>query len=336
MKYSLIIPVYNAEKTLERCVNSIVKQSFSDYELILVDDGSSDKSFEMCVKYEREYNNIRALSKKNGGASSARNAGIEAAQGDYILFADSDDYVSDNYFSEICGAELPGGLAVFSYSKKSKKNISDKKIPGLLTDENADFFSKTKTLILSRLINELFSKIFDRELIEKNALRFDERMPVAEDFNFCLAYLMKCKDVSVKSTPVYIYDATNANSLVRKKKDGLIDIYPTVFNTAFETIKRSGFSAAQKCELYRIWDKLHTDSFATCVMEEFKDENKSGAEIRKEIKSMCNKFYSEYPCLYGYQNAVHFAVRFCIKYKLSGALYFLGRLYVKLRGRGLV
>ena len=93
MKFSLIVPVYNSEKTISRCVDSIIKQSFSDYELILVNDGSKDKSLELCEEYERKYKNIRVINKENGGASSARNAGLDVAEGDYILFSDSDDYV---------------------------------------------------------------------------------------------------------------------------------------------------------------------------------------------------------------------------------------------------
>lgn len=336
MKFSLIIPVYNAEKTISRCVDSIINQSFSDYELILVNDGSEDKSLEICECYERKYENIRIINKENGGASSARNAGLDVAKGDYILFVDSDDYVEDNYFSELSGAEQRNGLTVFTYFVKNDKSFFEKNAPDSALADHSDMFLKSKMLILTRLINVLYAKIFDRQLIEKYHMRFDERMPVAEDFNFCLAYLMKCKTILVKNISVYTYDTSSDHSLVRQKKEGLIDIYPTVFNVAYETIRNSDFTDEQKKELYRIWDKLHTDSFGTCVMEEFKDNDKSSHEIKKEIKRMCEKFYSEYSVTYGYQNIVHFAVRTCIRYKLSGALYVFGKLYVKMRSRGLV
>ena len=336
MKFSLIIPVYNAENTISRCVDSIIRQSFSDYELILVNDESEDKSLAVCEGYAKKNKNIRVINKENGGASSARNAGLDAALGDYVLFVDSDDYIDDNYFAELSGAEQKEGLTVFTYFVKNDKSFIAKKVSDPVATASSDLFLISKMLILTRLINVPYAKIFDRQLIETFHMRFDERMPVAEDFNFCLAYLMKCKTISVKNIPVYIYDTTNDHSLVRKKKEGLIDIYPTVFDTAYETIRHSDFTNEQKYALYRIWDKLHTDSFGTCIMEEFKDNNKSSREIKKEIKRMCEKFYSEYSVTYGYENIVHYIVRTCIKYKLSSALYVLGKLYVKMRSRGLI
>ena len=94
MFISIIVPVYNAEKYIKRCVNSILNQSFKEWELILVDDGSSDNSGQICDDYSRQYNNIMVLHKNNGGVSSARNTGIKNATGKYIMFCDSDDYVA--------------------------------------------------------------------------------------------------------------------------------------------------------------------------------------------------------------------------------------------------
>ena len=103
MKYSLIVPVYNAEKTLQRCIDSVLAQSFTDYELILVNDGSSDGSAAICSVNSAKYSCIKYICKDNGGVSSARNLGIESAAGEYILFLDSDDYISDNYFNVLNG-----------------------------------------------------------------------------------------------------------------------------------------------------------------------------------------------------------------------------------------
>lgn len=92
--YSVVIPVYNAEKTLRRCVDSLLRQDCSEVELILVNDGSKDGSLEICREYARQYDCVRVIDKPNGGVSTARNAGLDAAQGIYVLFVDSDDYVS--------------------------------------------------------------------------------------------------------------------------------------------------------------------------------------------------------------------------------------------------
>ena len=91
---SIIVPVYNVEKYLKRCVDSILAQTFIDYELILVDDGSSDSSDIICDEYAAKFDKIYVIHQKNGGLSAARNAGMSIARGEYFLFCDSDDYVS--------------------------------------------------------------------------------------------------------------------------------------------------------------------------------------------------------------------------------------------------
>lgn len=92
---SVIIPVYNVEKYIDRCVESVINQTYKNLEIILVDDGSSDMSFHLCNKWKKEDKRVKVLSKENGGAATARNAGIDSARGDYIMFVDSDDYVSE-------------------------------------------------------------------------------------------------------------------------------------------------------------------------------------------------------------------------------------------------
>jgi len=332
MKYSVIIPVYNAEKTIKRCLNSILKQQFRDYEIILVNDGSTDNSLDICRSYAEKYSNIITVNKNNGGASSARNAGLDRAQGDYILFVDSDDYVEDNYFEELERFDLKNGLLVFT--NKWLRNGSDAPVQRQISSNMNDkgLFGKVRYLIDSRTINGPIAKKFDRLLIEKNELRFDENTPVAEDFIFCLSYLLLCDDVKIFNTSVYINDQTDMASLSRGKKENLINIYPIVFDRAFELISSSKFNDEQKKELYKIWDRLHVESFGTCVMEELKAEN-SSADIKRKIKKLCSIFYSKYKGGYGYSGLIHRIMRICIKYKLSNTLYILGRFWVGMRGQ---
>ncbi len=119
---------------------------------------------------------------------------------------------------------------------------------------------------------------------------------------------------------------------MHKRKENMIDVYPVVFDYAFKSIDNSHFSPEEKDVLFRIWDKLHTDSFVTCVMEEQKDKALSFNRRLIRIRGMCKKFYSEYKPLYGYQNFVHFLVRFCIKYRLAFLLDLMCKIYGKIRG----
>ena len=100
-RYSVIVPIYNAESTLLHCIDSLVKQPIADYELILVNDGSTDRSGDICWDYAARYPQIRYFQKENGGVSSARNLGLERAKGEYILFVDSDDYVEPDMYERL-------------------------------------------------------------------------------------------------------------------------------------------------------------------------------------------------------------------------------------------
>ena len=101
-KISFIIPVYNTERYLETCINSIINQEYYNYEIILVDDGSKDGSGEICDTFSREYANIKTIHQKNGGSSEARNTGIKNSVGEYLLFVDSDDFIEKKFFDENC------------------------------------------------------------------------------------------------------------------------------------------------------------------------------------------------------------------------------------------
>lgn len=101
IKYSFIVPVYNTSKYLKRCLDSILKQSFKDYEIIIVNDGSTDDSFKIISKYEKKNDNVKVITQKNQGLSMARNNGVKKATGEYLIFIDSDDYVEKNLLKEI-------------------------------------------------------------------------------------------------------------------------------------------------------------------------------------------------------------------------------------------
>lgn len=101
IKYSFIVPVYNTEKYLKKCLDSLVNQTFDNFEIIIVNDGSIDKSSEIIKKYKEKYSNIKSIEQKNQGLSMARNNGVKKASGDYLIFVDSDDYIETNLLEEV-------------------------------------------------------------------------------------------------------------------------------------------------------------------------------------------------------------------------------------------
>ena len=119
MQFSIILPVYNVKNYLQECVDSVLCQSFSDYEIILVDDGSQDGSSELCDKLAIEHDCIRVIHKENGGAADCRNVGLRHAKGEYIVFIDSDDFITDESFLEQINLQLtqPVDMVLYKYRK---------------------------------------------------------------------------------------------------------------------------------------------------------------------------------------------------------------------------
>ena len=185
-KISVIIPVYNAEKHLRCCIDSILSQTFTDFELLLIDDGSTDKSGEICDEYARKDKRVKASHKENGGVSSARNLGLDKARGEWICFCDSDDGLLPGAFEAICENEEKGNILLFGYTiernKNKRENIllcSDKEVIG-----NEEYIKK----ILTYKINTSpWGRAFKSKYL--NNIRFNTELKVGEDLLFNLEYL---------------------------------------------------------------------------------------------------------------------------------------------------
>ena len=222
MKYSVIVPIYNVEDYLPRCIDSIISQTFTDFELILVDDGSPDNCGKICDEYAKKDNRIRVIHKENGGLSSARNAGLDVAKGEYIYFIDSDDYIKENLL-EHCLPYLEDGLdmVAFNYiqvNEKTKEERVSTYNPSLFeihTPKERNRFI-IDTLLPCRIGWEAWGRIFRRSIIEEKSLRFaDNRKIFAEDLYFSLCYLAHATRIISISSPLYYY-ITRENSIMGK------------------------------------------------------------------------------------------------------------------------
>ena len=203
---SVIVPVYNAIKYLSRCVESILNQNNTEFELILVNDGSTDDSLTICKRYAGKDSRVIVIDKPNGGASSARNAGIDRSKGDYICFVDADDYVSQDYLGDL-------------YQDMCSENDIDLVMHGMIqvkSDHQAVIsFSRSKTYNLDdgsffKEIN-LFKfcgpccKLFKRDILSEYHIRFNESIICAEDFDFLAKYLSHCYQVKASNRQNYFY-----------------------------------------------------------------------------------------------------------------------------------
>ena len=223
---------------------------------------------------------------------------------------------------------LPSGWLIYTDCAVDKKGKRQRMIRNI--DETCAYFDALRYLIDSRTLNGAYPKKYSRKLIEKYHIRFEDMVP-AEDFIFSLRYVLHCKELLAYNEAIYMCDKSNENSITRSRKYGLIDVYPRIFDRAFDLVENSNLSSVEKDTIYRSLDKLHTDSFATCVMEELKDTEATQGKILKRIRALCSKFYSQYPDVYGYKTLTHFCIRFCIRYRLALPLFYFGKLYMNTR-----
>ncbi|MDR0913764.1 MAG: glycosyltransferase [Oscillospiraceae bacterium] len=227
---TIVLPVYNMEKYLDRALNSVVNQTYKNLEIILVDDGSTDASPQMCEQWAEKDARIKVVHKQNNGLGMARNTGIENATGDYICFFDTDDYVETKLVEECVKRleEQPADVVLFSsYNVRKNDNITPVKI-------TAEQRCYTGDEIRSKLLPSLFvyglgysinvwSKMYNLQVIKQKNIYFkSEREIYQEDAYFNLEFFSKAKSAIAIAQNLYYY-IENGNSLSRKYKEDRFD-----------------------------------------------------------------------------------------------------------------
>lgn len=197
---SIIIPVYNVEQYLRQCLDSIVQQPFSDYEVILVDDGSSDGSPAICDEYAERYSQVKTVHKTNGGVSSARNAGLDIANGSWIWFVDADDWINIKSMKILAKAVESHScdMVYFGLAQVADNAIS--------TNKSHDRWGINKNTFLRMVVcNTHQSILYQHRIINRNQIRFTVGMKMSEDLEFQYKYLLHCdKPIEIEPTLYYL------------------------------------------------------------------------------------------------------------------------------------
>lgn len=201
---SIIIPVYKAELTICRCIDSIYNQDYQDWEILLIDDGSPDNSGEICDEYAAKDNRIRVIHKPNGGVSSARNCGLDNSNGDWICFIDADDYIKGNYFGCVtnCNEDiiLQGSN---SFCEEGGNAPQDMKIPRMIVKGNLFLRSFLSHYSHTQKIRTPWSKLFRKSII--GDIRFNEQMRIGEDTNFVFRVMLNNPSIYIANSGIYQY-----------------------------------------------------------------------------------------------------------------------------------
>jgi len=199
---SIIVPIYQSETCLVKCLDSILCQDYRDFQLILVDDGSTDQSGDICDRYEKEDKRIVVLHQSNHGVSAARNAGLRLASGKYVTFVDSDDWLKPGYLSDLLDSDADFVILGFSAFNEDGKLLRQYEWPSEKIDVNKEALLR---LFQSGALGFICSKRFRRDLISEYGLHFEEQISHTEDTLFTLDYLEHAATVELRSSNHYCY-----------------------------------------------------------------------------------------------------------------------------------
>lgn len=260
-KFSIIIPIYNAEKYLNRCILSIINQTYRDFEIILVDDGSKDNSGTICDKYAENDARIKVIHQNNSGVSTARNAGLKNAVGDYIIFVDSDDYIEFDMLEKIKYILDKYDVDCIIYNLN---NIIETKY----VDED-ELIENMIKLIKTETINAPWNKLYKRNIIEKYNIQYDERIEIGEDLLFSIKYISKIKKVYLLNERLYNYVIENNNSLTTKYKENKYGQLMFVNDRIKKILKDYNDEKLLECEKY-----IRLKNIFSCFMDLLHEECK--------------------------------------------------------------
>lgn len=288
-KISIIVPVYNAELYISKCIDSILCQTFKYFELIIVNDGSKDKTSEICNSICKNDSRVKLFDKENGGVSSARNYGISRAISDYIMFIDSDDWIEVNALEIINNyIENNNDIIFFSsvndYIKKEKllkSNIKGvtKKIDIKMSKMNEYFIY----LFKSTEFPSCWNKVFKRRIIKENNIEFNSKMIFYEDFEFNLRYLSLCKDVLVVPDILYHYNIDSEISCISKRnKLNLAEDIHYLLQSLNYLLEKINFKDNEMIYIYEYMTCLYSLCFNKIV--NYKCDMKNKIEVLKFIK----------------------------------------------------
>jgi len=229
-KVSVIVPIYNASKYLEKCINSIVNQTYKNLEIVLVNDGSTDNSLAICNKFKTD-NRVVLIDQVNKGAAIARNSGLDIASGDYIAFVDADDWVDTTFNEKLVNLSQNTNsdisICKIVPTKNPNKKAKTKKIQHFTFDKTT---ALKELLTGNKFHGGVVLKLFKKEIIQN--LRFDPSIYYGEDLFFSFVYLNSCKKIAYTNEKLYYYYLcpSTVRSKFKPKKLTLLDCMDRIIN----------------------------------------------------------------------------------------------------------
>lgn len=218
---SVIIPVHNAESFLERCINSILTNTYKDLEVILIENGSTDSSRDLCYRLEKENSNVKVIVSEVKGVSNARNLGLEEATGDYISFIDADDYISPYYFETLqrISDKNDADIVVCDYSKGTESSVTFARPNNTEKLIDKDYYFRNHYVKETLQFTAPWSKLFKKRIVD--SVRFDTELSMCEDRTFVTQCVCRAEKIYYVQEKMYYYFLGNDNSICKKTDQDL-------------------------------------------------------------------------------------------------------------------
>ena len=325
-KFSVIVPVYNVSRFLEKCIHSVLAQTYQDYELILVDDGSTDESGTICDRYAEEAPRIKVIHKKNGGLSDARNAGLEVATGDYYYFLDSDDYIAENLLEKTVTMleEKKVDMVVFGYKKVLETGEETDSVTFLdreyaIKGEREKYNYFVHVLLQYYQGWEAWDRVYKGDIIRSHNLRFvDNDKIFAEDLLFLMMYLLHAESIVGIKDQLHFYLTREESIMDVKSKRYNAQPIKALAECFYSYVKKENVGDYYLQKYYQILaillynegnkkdaviieegiQSLRGDEFVLNGMKELFKNAKAvhrefGTEYTEKLLGFCGRFYND-------------------------------------------
>lgn len=268
------MPAYNAENVICRSINSILRQTYTNFELIVIDDGSVDKTGFILDEYALSDNRIKPIHKSNEGASASRNHGLDIANGRFVTFCDADDFVYDNWLEVLISNSANSDIVISGFIKDNN---------GIITKHGFKYCGSLKEILNNypdlTMIGALWNKLFVREIIETNHLRLDKRLSFREDEEFVFRYFRYCRNITISASPTYYYFEPDWNKY--SKQIANLSGFDFVCSV-FQSLKIIGVSGY-------LYESNYNDLASRCLYNCKHNPRKSFQYLRKYISTSDNR-----------------------------------------------
>lgn len=326
IKFSIIVPVYNMQDYILECIESIRAQNYKNYEIIIINDGSTDKTLKICLEYEEKDNRIIVINQNNSGVSKSRNEGIKRASGEYIIFVDGDDKILPNTL-DILRNEIERynpQLIIYGLSFDVYKNdILVKSTASMLAKSiqlyDEEIKEKFGLIYNSTEFASVCNKCFSKSVIKKNNLKFNESMNTYEDLYFNLNFIEKCKLLVNTPNVLYNYRCILGTNYIKKRKNKNYIDYSEMILDKFESVS----GGCETKEFNSIMIQLYDFTIKSYLSNSENTSNREGVRFIKHISK--SKWYLQFANRSEDVSITYRVMGILIKFKL----YFLAYLFIK-------